>query len=109
MDYVLGIDVYSLNSPDDTTTAGDPLKINPITGKNVVDPVRVAANWKAVYDAGVRFAYIKASENYADPGYATRMQYAKNAGLLRGPYILPHFERDNIADQVNLFVQTVGS
>jgi GH25 family lysozyme M1 (1,4-beta-N-acetylmuramidase) len=109
MNYVLGIDVYSLNSPDDTTNAGDPLKTDPVTKKAVVDPIRAAANWKAAYDAGLRFAYIKASEYRADAGYAARMQYAKNAGMLRGAYILPHFELDNVADQVNLFVQTVGS
>ncbi len=109
MDYVLGIDVYSLNSPDDSTNAGDPLKIDPVTKKNVVDPARAAANWKAVYDAGIRFAYIKASEYRADAGYTARMQYAKDAGLLRGAYILPHFELDNISDQVKLFVQTVGA
>lgn len=109
MDYVLGIDVYSLNSPDDSTNAGDTLKIDPVTKKNVVDPNKAAANWKAVYDAGVRFAYIKATEFRADAGYAARMQYAKDAGLLRGAYILPHFELDNIADQVKLFVQTVGA
>jgi GH25 family lysozyme M1 (1,4-beta-N-acetylmuramidase) len=68
-----------------------------------------AANWKAVYDAGVRFAYIKASEYHADAGFTERMQYAKNAGILRGAYILPHFELNNVADQVNLFIQTVGS
>jgi GH25 family lysozyme M1 (1,4-beta-N-acetylmuramidase) len=109
MDYVLGIDVYSLNSPDDSTNAGDPLKIDPVTKKNVVDPVRADANWKAVYDAGIRFAYVKATEFRADAGYDARMQYAKDAGLLRGAYILPHFELDNISDQVKLFVQTVGA
>jgi len=95
MDYVLGVDVYSLNSPDDSSNANN-------------DTMK-AANWKAVYDAGVRFAYIKASEYRADAGFTERMQYAKAAGMLRGAYILPHFELDNIADQVNLFIQTVGS
>src|SRR5258706_11683496 len=95
MDFVTGIDVYSLNSPDDSTNATD---------KNMK-----AANWKAVYDYGVRFAYIKASEYRADEGFTERMQLAKNAGVLRGAYILPHFELNNIADQVNLFIQTVGS
>ena len=95
MDFVTGIDVYSLNSPDDST--------------NATNPNMKAANWKAVYDAGVRFAYIKASEYRADAGFTERMQYAKNAGMLRGAYILPHFELDNIADQVTLFINTVGS
>jgi len=96
MDYVLGIDIYSLNSPDDSSNANN-------------DPNLKAANWRAVYDSGVRFAYVKASEYRADAGFAERMQYAKAAGLLRGAYILPHFELDNVADQVNLFIQTVGS
>ncbi len=95
MDFVTGIDVYSLNSPDDST--------------NATDQNMKAANWKAVYDYGVRFAYIKASEYRADAGFTERMQLAKNAGVLRGAYILPHFELNNIADQVNLFIQTVGS
>src|SRR6266496_2443779 len=97
MDYVLGIDVYSLNSPDDSANAPNN------------DSNKKAANWRAVVDAGIRFAYVKATEFRADTGYAERMQSAKNAGLLRAPYILPHFELDTIADQVNLFVQTVGS
>lgn len=97
MDYVLGIDVYSLNSPDDSANAPNN------------DPVKKAANWKAVYDAGVRFAYIKATEFVPDKGYADRMQNAKNAGLLRGAYMLPHFENDTVAAQVKLFVDTVGS
>src|SRR5260221_4892917 len=94
MDFVTGIDVYSLNSPDDPPNANN-------------DPNQKAANWKAVYDAGVRFVYIKASEYRPDAGFAERMQYAKNAGLLRGVYMLPHFEDTAapVADQVNLFVQ----
>lgn len=97
MNYVLGIDVYSLNSPDDSANAPNN------------DPVKKATNWKAVYDAGVRFAYIKATEFRPDVGYADRMQNAKNAGLLRGAYMLPHFEFDTVADQVKMFVETVGS
>jgi GH25 family lysozyme M1 (1,4-beta-N-acetylmuramidase) len=96
MDYVLGIDVYSLNSPDDSSNANN-------------DPNLKAANWKAVSDAGVRFAYMKATEFRADAGYAERMQCAKDAGLLRGAYMLPHFELDTVADQVKMFVQTVGA
>lgn len=95
MNYVLGIDVYSLNSPDDKALAANEHE--------------KAANWKAVYDAGVRFAYIKATEYNADRDFPARMQYAKDAGILRGPYMLPHFEFNNIAEQVRLFVQTVGS
>ena len=95
MDHVLGIDVYSLNSPDDRALA--------------MNEYQKAANWKAVYDAGVRFTYIKATESYADRDFTERMQNAKDAGLLRGPYMLPHLEFSNIADQVKLFVQTVGS
>src|SRR5215213_8515495 len=95
MDHVLGIDVYSLNSPDDRALA--------------MNEQQKAANWKAVYEAGVRFAYIKATEYNPDRDFTERMQSAKNAGLLRGPYMLPHFEFSNIAEQVKLFVQTVGS
>jgi lysozyme len=95
MDHVLGIDVYSLNSPDDKALA--------------TNDHQKAANWKAVYEAGVRFAYIKATEYNPDRDFSERMHYAKEAGLLRGPYMLPHFEFSNIAEQVKLFVQTVGS
>ena len=95
MDYVLGIDVYSLNSPDDKALA--------------LNEQQKAANWRAVHDAGVRFAYIKATEFSPDKDFSERMRHAKDAGLLRGAYILPHFEFSNIAEQVRLFVQTVGS
>jgi len=114
MDYehVLGIDVNWVNSPDDSSNAGDPVKKDPLDKKGeraAVDPIKAAANWKAVYDAGVRFAIIKATEWGADPYFRERMQYAKAAGMLRGAYILAHFELDNIKDQADLFIKTVGS
>jgi GH25 family lysozyme M1 (1,4-beta-N-acetylmuramidase) len=105
MDYVLGVDVHSVNNPGDRST----------------DPNVIRANWKAVYDAGVRFAFIKASENvYEDKIYsqekrmyinvfADRWSYAKEAGLLRGPYHFLHPELNNMADQANAFIQVVGA
>ncbi len=105
MDYVLGVDVHSVNNPGDRST----------------DPNAIAANWKAVYDTGVRFAFIKATENiYEDRvysperkmyinGFAERWRYAREAGLLRGPYHFLHPELNNMADQANAFIQVVGA
>jgi GH25 family lysozyme M1 (1,4-beta-N-acetylmuramidase) len=51
-----------------------------------------AINWTAVRNAGIRFAFIKATEgtSYLDPRFDTNYVAAYNAGVIRGAY---HFAR----------------
>ena len=53
-------------------------------------------NWPAVAEAGVRFAFIKATEgtSYKDPNFNANYVNAYNAGVIRGAY---HFARPNIS------------
>ena len=83
MAYVLGIDVSAYN---------------------------VATNWNAVLNQGVRFVFVKASENTtADSRFVQNWQGPKGAGLDRGAYHYFHSETDNAAQQANTFIQTVGT
>src|SRR5271157_110470 len=83
MAYVLGIDISAYN---------------------------VASNWNAVLNQGVRFVFVKASENTtADSRFAQNWQGPKGAGLDRGAYHYFHSEIDNAAQQANTFIQTVGT
>jgi lysozyme len=52
-------------------------------------------DWRAVAAAGVRFAFIKATEGLADidPRFAQNWQQSRAAGLLRGAY---HFLHPNL-------------
>jgi GH25 family lysozyme M1 (1,4-beta-N-acetylmuramidase) len=51
-----------------------------------------AINWTSVRNAGIRFAFIKATEgtSYLDPSFAANYVGAYNAGVIRGAY---HFAR----------------
>ncbi|GLZ75578.1 hypothetical protein Afil01_03850 [Actinorhabdospora filicis] len=67
-------------------------------------------NWTAARNAGIEFAYIKATEGttYKDPSFNTNYPNAYYAGVIRGAY---HFARPNIssgATQANYFVNNGG-
>lgn len=66
-------------------------------------------DWPAVAQAGITFAFVKATdgETYVDPNFAANWAGAAAAGLLRGAY---HFFRaeDSPQSQVDLFWTTVG-
>ena len=74
-----------------------------------VSKVQGTIDWPAVAQAGIAFAFIKATdgETYVDPQFAANWAGAGAAGLLRGAY---HFFRaeDSPQSQVDLFWQTVG-
>jgi lysozyme len=65
-------------------------------------------DWKAVRAAGIRFAYIKATDstNGLDPNFATNWEGAKAAGIVRGAY---HYFRPtaDAKQQAIFFAQTV--
>lgn len=68
-------------------------------------------DWASVAAAGVKFAYIKATEatSYVDPQFATNYAGAADAGLIRGAY---HFAVPNVssgAAQANFFVDHGGA
>jgi GH25 family lysozyme M1 (1,4-beta-N-acetylmuramidase) len=70
-----------------------------------------AINWASVRGAGIRFAYIKATEGttFRDPRFGTNYVAAYNAGVIRGAY---HFARPDIstgAVQANFLASSGGA
>jgi lysozyme len=65
-------------------------------------------DWKAVRAAGIRFAYIKATDstNGLDPKFAANWDGAKAAGIVRGAYHYFHSTED-AKRQASFFAQTV--
>ncbi|MFI6858623.1 GH25 family lysozyme [Streptomyces sp. NPDC050421] len=68
-------------------------------------------NWSSVKSAGIKFAYIKATESttYKDPTFSTNYLHAHNAKVIRGAY---HFARPNLssgAAQANYFAGNGGA
>jgi|GEM_PF-623251 len=83
MDFVFGVDVYAYNKPLD---------------------------WTAARDAGVKFVFVKASENnFPDTGFKENWQKARDAGILRGAYHFFHPEQNNALQQADMFIDAVGS
>jgi GH25 family lysozyme M1 (1,4-beta-N-acetylmuramidase) len=68
-------------------------------------------NWTSVRNAGVQWAYIKATEgtSYKDPNFNTYYPAAYYAGVIRGGY---HFARPNLSSgtyQANFFASNGGA
>lgn len=69
-----------------------------------------ASDWNVVRNQGVRFVFVKASENTtADSRFVPNWQGAKGASMYRGAYHFFHPENNNAAQQANTFIQTVGA
>lgn len=66
--------------------------------------------WKACYDEGVRFVFIKATEatGYTDPMFLEHVEGARKAGMLIGAYCYFWPSRDPIG-QAKFFHATAGS
>jgi len=69
-----------------------------------------SVNWTAQYNAGSRFAYVKATEGtyYTNPDFTQQYNGSYNAGLIRGSY---HFARPDTttgATQADYFVAHGG-
>lgn len=86
-----------------TTPAGRVLGIDVSHHQGAID-------WKKVAAAGVKFAYLKATESnkFVDDRYAANRAAAKKAGILTGAYHFHHYDVD-WSEQAHLFVTTVGS
>lgn len=68
-------------------------------------------NWTSVRNAGIQFAYIKATEgtSYKDPQFNANYTNAYHAGVIRGAY---HFARPNISSgavQANYLASNGGA
>jgi lysozyme len=67
-------------------------------------------DWKAAYGAGIRFAYIKATQGnyYQDTEFKTNWTNTKAAGVLRGAY---HFFDPNVGgmEQATYFLAQMGA
>jgi lysozyme len=67
-------------------------------------------DWGAVSNQGVKFVFVKASENtLADSKFSQHWQGSKSVGMLRGAYHFFHPESNNSAQQANIFIQAVGA
>jgi GH25 family lysozyme M1 (1,4-beta-N-acetylmuramidase) len=69
-----------------------------------------AINWTNVKNAGISFAFVKATEStdYIDPSFAKNWSGLKSAGLVRGAYHFFHSDVDPTS-QANYFLATVGT
>jgi GH25 family lysozyme M1 (1,4-beta-N-acetylmuramidase) len=67
-------------------------------------------NWTSVYNAGIRFAYIKDTEgtSYKDPNFNSNYLNAYNAGVIRGAYHFALPDRSTGAAQATYFVNNGG-
>ncbi|MFZ6815675.1 glycoside hydrolase family 25 protein [Undibacterium sp. Rencai35W] len=69
-----------------------------------------AVDWSAVRNAGISFAFAKASDGntYVDPQFRTNWQAMKVAGVVRGAY---HFyeTKDDPLTQANNFIEALDS
>jgi len=81
----------------------------PVTPGIDVSHHQGSVNWHRVAEAGVSFAFAKATEgnSFSDPGFAANWSGMKDAGIMRGAY---HFFRPArpVDAQVDNFVQAVG-
>ena len=69
-----------------------------------------APDWSTVSNQGVKFVFVKASENtFADSKFSQHWQGSKGVGMLRGAYHFFHPEANNSAQQANAFIQAVGA
>jgi lysozyme len=67
-------------------------------------------NWSTVSSQGVKFVFVKASENTSsDSKFAQHRQGSKSVGMLRGAYHFFHPEANNSAQQAAAFIQAVGA
>ncbi len=70
----------------------------------------VVSSWNVVGQQGVKFVFVKASENnFPDAKFTQNWQGAKSIGLYRGAYHFFHPEAGNAAQQANTFIQAVGA
>jgi lysozyme len=83
--------------------------MSPVFGIDVSGWVN-SPNWNTVSAQGVKFVFVKASENTsADAKFLQHWQGSKSVGMLRGAYHFFHPEKNNSAQQASAFIQAVGT
>lgn len=67
-------------------------------------------DWAGQWNAGKRFAYVKATENtnYTNPYFAQQYNGSYNVGMIRGSYHFAHPDTTSGATQANYFVDHGG-
>ncbi|NBM20231.1 lysozyme [Streptomyces sp. GC420] len=97
---------------EDTTDGNPPRTIAPLASVEGVDVSSHQGNvsWSTLWNSGVRFAYVKASEGnyYTNPYFSQQYNGSYNIGMIRGAY---HFATPNDssgANQANYFVDHGG-
>jgi GH25 family lysozyme M1 (1,4-beta-N-acetylmuramidase) len=93
-------------------TAPKPPADSPLAGPEGIDIShhQGAINWGAVAGAGVKFAYMKATEGtgFTDSRFDTNYTQSYNAGLIRGAYHFALPDRSGGAAQARFFVSNGG-
>ena len=92
------------------TVAATPADAATVTKGLDVSSFQGSVNWTAQWNAGARFAYVKATEGtyYTNPSFAQQYNGSYNVGMIRGSY---HFARPDTttgATQANYFVAHGG-
>ena len=95
-----------------------PAAVEPLEGRLLfaralgidVSNYQTVSDWDAVYAAGKRFAFVKATEGgtYTNPQFAAQMNGASDGGVLAGAY---HFARPNsntAATEASKFLSVAG-
>ncbi len=68
-------------------------------------------NWQAQYNAGKRFAYVKATEGttYKNPYFTQQYNGSYGVGMIRGAYHFARPDRSSGASQASFFVRSGGA
>ena len=72
-------------------------------------------NWTKVYNAGYRFAFVKATEGDSRPpviidsNFTRNMDNSKNAGILSGAYHFAHPEMNNATNEAEFFISVANN
>src|SRR5690242_15584804 len=91
-------------------SGGTPAAAATVTYGQDVSSYQGSVNWTAQWNAGSRFAFIKATEGtyYTNPSFAQQYNGSYNVGMIRGSY---HFARPDTtsgATQADYFVNHGG-
>ncbi|WP_406151719.1 GH25 family lysozyme [Streptomyces sp. NBC_01012] len=99
-------DTRELNLDD---SAGPSLRANP-EGVDI-SHYQGSINWSSVRNAGIEFAWMKATEGttYKDPTFSTNYLNAYNAGVIRGAYHFARPDASSGAAQANFFADSGGA
>jgi lysozyme len=105
------------STPDSKTRAARPQGLNAdgVTATATVAGIDVSSyqgnvDWNSYWGQGIRFAYVKATENtnYTNPYFAQQYNGSYNVGMVRGAYHFATPDTSSGAAQANYFVNHGG-